>query len=53
MLQDILFSRRTEIDALNGAIYTLGKQKNIHVPVHQTMTEMIRLLEKWRYDREF
>jgi len=53
MLQDILNSRTTEIEALNGAIYSMGKHKGIAAPIHQTMTDMIRLLEKWGTDREF
>jgi len=46
MLQDILDSRPTEIDSLNGAIYEMGKQKGVAVPIHQTMTDIIHLLEK-------
>jgi 2-dehydropantoate 2-reductase len=53
MLQDILNSRPTEIEALNGAIYAMGKHKGIVAPVHQTMTELIHLLEKWGRGREF
>jgi 2-dehydropantoate 2-reductase len=53
MLQDILNSRTTEIEALNGAIYSMGKHKGIAAPIHQTMTDMIRLLEKWGTGRDF
>jgi len=53
MLQDILNSRTTEIEALNGAINSMGKHKGIAAPIHQTMTDMIRLLEKWGTGREF
>ena len=53
MLQDILNSRTTEIEALNGAIFYMGKHKGIAAPIHQTMTDMIRLLEKWGTGREF
>ena len=53
MLQDILNNRPTEIEALNGAIYVMGKHKGVSAPVHQTMTEMIRLLEKWGSGHEF
>ena len=52
MLQDILNDRATEIDSLNGAIYTMGKHKGIAAPIHQTMTDIIRLLEKWGSTRE-
>ena len=53
MLQDILNSRATEIDALNGAIYSMGKLKGVAAPAHQTMTELVRLLEKWGSGRDF
>ena len=53
MLQDILNSRRTEIEALNGAIFSMGKQKAAPAPIHQTMTDQIRLFEKWGSGREF
>ncbi len=47
MLQDILNGRRTEIEALNGAIYMMGKKMGLNVPTHQTMTDLIHLTEKW------
>jgi 2-dehydropantoate 2-reductase len=53
MLQDILNNRATEIDAFNGAIYSMGKLKGVAAPAHQTMTELIRLLEKWGSGRDF
>ena len=53
MLQDILNNRPNEIEALNGAIYSMGKRKGIAAPIHQTMTDLIRLLEKWGTGREF
>jgi 2-dehydropantoate 2-reductase len=49
MLQDILNTRPTEIEALNGALYTMGKHKGIAVPTHQCITDLIRLLEKWEF----
>jgi 2-dehydropantoate 2-reductase len=52
MLQDIINNRPTEIEALNGAIYTMGKQKGVAAPTHQTMTDIIRLLEKWGGTRQ-
>lgn len=48
MLQDILNGRPTEIEALNGAIQAMGTKRGLSVPTHQTMTELIRLTEKWR-----
>ena len=52
MLQDILDSRPTEIDSLNGAIYEMGKHKGVSATIHQTMTDIIRLLEKLGITRE-
>ena len=34
-----------------GAIFSMGKHNA--APIHQTMTDMIRLLEKWGTGREF
>jgi len=45
MLQDIRAGRRTEIDALNGAIAKLGKEHGIAVPCNDALTRMIRFLE--------
>ena len=36
-----------------GAIFSMGKHKGIAAPVHQNMTDVIRLLEKWGTGREF
>ncbi|MBW1721856.1 MAG: 2-dehydropantoate 2-reductase [Deltaproteobacteria bacterium] len=47
MLQDLLNGRPTEIDALNGAIRTMGEARSLGVITHQTMTELVRLAEKW------
>ncbi len=48
MLQDILNEVPTEIDAQNGAIYRYAKEQGINVPTHQTMVELINLLECWK-----
>ena len=45
MLQDIDRGRRTEIDALNGAIVELGRQINIDTPVNQTLAAAVKGLE--------
>lgn len=44
MLQDLRSGRKTEIDALNGAIVKLAKEKGIAVPVNECITDMIRFL---------
>lgn len=45
-LQDLRAGKRTEIDALNGAIVELGKQHNIEVPANALVYNMIKFLEK-------
>jgi 2-dehydropantoate 2-reductase len=45
MRRDIERKRRTEVDALNGAIVQLGKEKGIETPVNQTITSLIHYRE--------
>ncbi|HID96678.1 MAG TPA: 2-dehydropantoate 2-reductase [Thermodesulfobacteriaceae bacterium] len=52
MLQDLLHNRLTEIEGLNGAIFNMGKQKGVATPIHQTVTDLIHLLEKWGISHE-
>jgi 2-dehydropantoate 2-reductase len=44
-LQDIRAGKRTEIDALNGAIVTLGQRHRIAVPVNTTIYRMVKFQE--------
>ncbi|MCD6386471.1 2-dehydropantoate 2-reductase [Candidatus Sumerlaeota bacterium] len=46
MLQDIRRGKRTEIDALNGAIVRLGRRFNVETPVNATLTYLIKSLEQ-------
>ncbi len=46
MLQDIQRRRRTEIDALNGAIVKLAQQQGIPIPVNHTITLLIKSMEQ-------
>ena len=46
MLQDIRAGKHTEIDALNGAVVTLGQQHGIPVPINTTLTRMIQFLQR-------
>jgi len=46
MLQDMINSKRTEIDAQNGALCYYGEQKNISLPTHQTIVQLVKLIEK-------
>ncbi len=44
-LQDIQAGKRTEIEALNGAIIKLAEKHNIDVPYNKTIYNMIRFIE--------
>jgi 2-dehydropantoate 2-reductase len=45
MRQDLMKSRKTEIDHMNGAVVDLGRKYGIACPVNAAMTTMIRYLE--------
>lgn len=45
MLQDILHSKRTEIDFLNGVIVRLGQELGIPVPVNNILVNLIKTIE--------
>jgi 2-dehydropantoate 2-reductase len=46
MCQDILKKKKTEIDYLNGKIVSLGKKYGIPTPINQTLTDLVKFLEK-------
>lgn len=46
MLQDIAVGRKTEIDALNGAISRYGKDLGISTPYNDILTALIKFKEK-------
>ncbi len=46
MLQDIRNKKETEIDFLNGKIYSIGKQYNVKMPVNELLIDTIKKLEK-------
>jgi len=46
MGQDVDHNRQTEIDAINGAIVNLAQNKGIQVPVNQTLTALIKTMQK-------
>jgi ketopantoate reductase len=51
MLQHLESGRRTEIDALNGALVRLARQLGVPVPVNEAIALMVRALEAssgWR-----
>ncbi|ANU11792.1 2-dehydropantoate 2-reductase [Planococcus antarcticus DSM 14505] len=45
MLMDILNKRKTEIDAINGAVAKLGKQHGIETPYNELITGIIKVIE--------
>jgi 2-dehydropantoate 2-reductase len=47
MLQDVKRGKRTEIDAINGAIVKNGERYGISTPVNRTLTALVKGME-WR-----
>lgn len=48
MLQDVTRGKRTEIDALNGAIVRLGLEAGVPAPVNRVLTDMVKVKERTR-----
>jgi 2-dehydropantoate 2-reductase len=48
MLQDLERGRRTEVDAINGAVWRRGAARGISTPVNEVMTRLIHVLEARR-----
>lgn len=48
MLQDIQRGRRTEIEALNGAVVRLGRDYGVPTPVNAIITAMLKTKEEMR-----
>ena len=46
MLQDINHHKRTEIDALNGAIVEISKKHNLVSPYNSTVVKIIKAKEQ-------
>jgi 2-dehydropantoate 2-reductase len=47
-LQDIQAGKKTEIDALNGAVIKLAQEHQVDVPCNQTLYNLIRFIESGR-----
>ena len=45
MLQDLLAGRRTEIEAINGAVVRAAEARQVAVPCTQTLATLVRLIE--------
>ncbi|MDE2571182.1 MAG: 2-dehydropantoate 2-reductase [bacterium] len=48
MLADLRAGRRTEIEAINGAIAALGRRHGIAVPCNEVVTHLVRARERTR-----
>ena len=46
MLQDIHAKKRTEIDALNGAVIALGREHGMPVYVDAVLHDMVQFLDE-------
>jgi len=46
MLQDIRAGRRTEIDAMNGAVARYGRESAVPTPTNELLTLLIKALER-------
>ncbi len=45
MLSDVVRHRRTEVDAINGAIVREGKNFGVETPVNETLTQLVLAIE--------
>lgn len=45
MLQDIMAGRRTEIDALTGAVIELARQHGLAVPYNHAVYDLVKFVE--------
>ncbi len=45
MLQDMRAGRQTEIDAINGAVVSIGEAHGVPVPVNRTIVDLIRIAQ--------
>lgn len=52
MYQDVLAGRRTEIEAINGAVLERAEVHRIDVPVNRTLTALIRAWERENTDKK-
>ena len=48
MLQDLRAGRRTEVEALNGAVVELAREHGLEMPVNRALLELIRAREQQR-----
>jgi len=46
-LQDLAAKKKTEIDALNGAVIKLAEKQKIHVPYNSVVYNIVKFIEGW------
>lgn len=51
MLQDLSRARRTEIDAINGAVWRRGERLGVATPVNEALTRLLRTVEDQAHGR--
>ena len=51
MLMDVLHKRKTEIDAINGAVAKLGRNHGLSTPYNEMITGLIKVIEA-NYDHQ-
>lgn len=51
MLQDMERGKKTEVDYMNGAVVSLGRKLGIATPVNETITEIVKALERVKSKR--
>ncbi|HYF79958.1 MAG TPA: ketopantoate reductase C-terminal domain-containing protein, partial [Symbiobacteriaceae bacterium] len=44
MLQDVERGRRTEVDAINGAVAERGRDLGVPTPINETLADLVRSL---------
>ena len=49
MLQDVKKGKKTEIDAINGAVAALGKKLGVETPVNGVLYALVRGMDRRRH----
>ncbi|UPW01767.1 ketopantoate reductase family protein [Halorussus gelatinilyticus] len=48
MRQDVQAGRRTEVEAINGYVFSCARERGVSVPVNRTLTKLLRAWERER-----
>ncbi len=46
MLQDVINKRKTEIEAINGAVVRMGQEVGLDTPVNKVLTNLVLMMER-------